>query len=262
MISLPCFFCEKSIFDKILTMTKWLAALLGFIFFRFPGAVAGYFLGSFVDMLQSGKKGRSFGSFTSQRPVTSQDFELHLLSLCAVVIKADGQVSPAEKEFVKRYFIQTYGQQRANAIFRTFNDAVDKKDLSLENLCQKINQRAPYELKLQLLHFLFNIAKADGHVSAPEVSKLEEIARLLRLGSPDFNSIKAMFIEATDGAYTILEVEKTATDAAVKKAYRDMAKKYHPDRVITEDAAIKRGAEEKFKQVQKAYEAIQKERGM
>ena len=71
-----------------------------------------------------------------------------------------------------------------------------------------------------------------------------------------------MFIEATDGAYTILEVEKTATDAAVKKAYRDMAKKYHPDRVITEDAAIKSGAEEKFKQVQKAYEAIQKERGM
>ena len=153
----------------------------GLYFFRFPGAVAGYFLGSFVDMLQSRKKGRSFGSFTSQRPVTSQDFELHLLSLCAVVIKADGQVSPAEKEFVKRYFIQTYGQQRANAIFRTFNDAVDKKDLSLENLCQKINQRAPYELKLQLLHFLFNIAKADGHVSAPEVSKLEEIARLLRL---------------------------------------------------------------------------------
>jgi DnaJ like chaperone protein len=117
MISLSYIFCEKSIFDKILTMTKWLAALLGFIFFRFPGAVAGYFLGSFVDMLQPGKKGRSFGSFTSQRPVSSQDFELHLLSLCAVVIKADGQVSPAEKEFVKRYFIQTYGQQRANAYF-------------------------------------------------------------------------------------------------------------------------------------------------
>jgi len=137
MISLPCFFCEKSIFDKILTMTKWLAALLGFIFFKFPGAVAGYFLGSFVDMLQPGKKGHSFGSFTSQRPVSSQDFELHLLSLCAVVIKADGQVSPAEKEFVKRYFIQTYGQQRANAIFRTFNKAVDKKDLSLDSLCKK-----------------------------------------------------------------------------------------------------------------------------
>ena len=262
MICLWGVFYEKSIFGKIYFMTKWLAALLGFVFFRFPGAVAGYFLGSFVDMLKSGNSRTTFGSFTSQRPVSSQDFELLLLSLCAVVIKADGQVSAAEKEFVKRYFIQTYGQQRANAIFRTFNEAVDKKEVSLPNLCAKINQRAPYELKLQLLHFLFNIAKADGHVSGPEVAKIEEIARLLRLSAADFNSIKAMFIEATDGAYTILEIEKTATDAAVKKAYRDMAKKYHPDRVISEDQALKKGAEEKFKQVQKAYEAIQKERGL
>ena len=242
-------------------MTKWFAALLGFVFFRFPGAVAGYFLGSFIDMLRSGKKTVSFGSSNNSGPLSPQDFELQLLSLCAIVMKADGQVSPAEKEFVKRYFIQTYGQQRANAIFRTFNEAVDKKDISLPDICASLNQRAPYELKLQLLHFLFNIAKADGQVSASEVSKLEEISRLLRLGTTDFNSIKAMFIQATDGAYTILDTDKEATDAQLKKAYRDMAKKYHPDKVSTQDEAIKRGAEEKFKQVQKAYEDIQKERG-
>ena len=50
--------------------------------------------------------------------------------------------------------------------------------------------------------------------------------------------------------------------AEVKKAYRTMVKKYHPDKVITEDEAIKKGAEEKFKEVQKAYETIQAERGM
>ena len=243
-------------------MIKWLAALLGFFIYRFPGAVAGYFLGSFIDMLNSGKAKVTLGSMNARGPLRPEDFELQLLSLCAVVIKADGQVSPAEKEFVKRYFIQTYGQQRANAIFRTFNEQVDKKDMSLSDICARLNQRAPYELKLQLLHFLFNIAKADGQISAPEVQKIEEISRLLRLGTADFNSIKAMFIAATDGAYTILEIEKTATDAEVKKAYRDMAKKYHPDRVNTEDAAIKQGAEEKFKQVQKAYEDIQKERGL
>ena len=53
-----------------------------------------------------------------------------------------------------------------------------------------------------------------------------------------------------------------ATDDEVKKAYRNMAKKYHPDRVVTENEAIRKGAEEKFKEVQKAYESIQKERGM
>ena len=41
-----------------------------------------------------------------------------------------------------------------------------------------------------------------------------------------------------------------------------MAKKYHPDKVVTENEAIKKGAEEKFKEVQKAYEAIQQERGL
>ena len=83
------------------------------------------------------------------------------------------------------------------------------------------------------------------------------------LNSPDpFESIKAMFIKSANNAYKILEIEKTATDAEVKKAYRKMAKKYHPDRVNTEDEAIKKGAEDKFKEVQKAYETIQAERGL
>ena len=72
----------------------------------------------------------------------------------------------------------------------------------------------------------------------------------------------AMFVKSADNAYKILEVEKSATDDEVKKAYRKMAKKYHPDRVVTENEAIKKGAEEKFKEVQKAYETIQNERGI
>ena len=71
-----------------------------------------------------------------------------------------------------------------------------------------------------------------------------------------------MFIKSADNAYKILEIDKSATDEEVKKAYRTMAKKYHPDRVNTENEAIKKGAEEKFKEVQKAYEIIQQERGL
>ena len=78
----------------------------------------------------------------------------------------------------------------------------------------------------------------------------------------DFESIKAMFVRSADQSYTILEIDRSATDAEVKKAYREMVKKYHPDKVITEDEAIKKGAEEKFKEVQKAYETIQAERGL
>ena len=92
--------------------------------------------------------------------------------------------------------------------------------------------------------------------------KFQEIAGYFRVSHIDFESIKAMFIKSADNAYKILEIEKSVTDDEVKKAYRTMAKKYHPDRVNTENEAIKKGAEEKFKEVQKAYEIIQKERGL
>ena len=77
----------------------------------------------------------------------------------------------------------------------------------------------------------------------------------------DFESIKAMFFKNPDSAYKILEIDRTATDAEIKKAYRTMAKKYHPDKLQHMDEAYRKGAEDKFRKVQDAYEQLQKERG-
>ncbi len=109
---------------------------------------------------------------------------------------------------------------------------------------------------------MFGIARADGSVSVAEIDKIREIAGFLKVGRNDFESIQAMFVKSANNAYKILEIDKSVTDEEVKKAYRTMAKKYHPDRVNTENEAIKKGAEEKFKEVQRAYEEIQQERGI
>lgn len=244
-------------------MIKWIAALIGYYIFRYPGAIIGFLLGSFIDnQYDKGSGGKSvLGDMTRQR-VSPADFELNLLSLCSIVIKADGTVSQTEMDYVRQYFVNTYGKEKANAIFRTFNDINKKREISAQRICAFLTQRTRYEVRLQLLHFLFGIAQADGSVSNSEVSKIREIAGYLRVALNDFESIKAMFIKSGESAYKILEIQKTASDDAVKKAYRTMAKKYHPDLVNTEDEAIKKGAEEKFKEVQKAYETIQKERGL
>ncbi|MGW9684770.1 TerB family tellurite resistance protein [Flagellimonas sp. 2504JD1-5] len=244
-------------------MIKWVAAFLGYYIFRFPGAILGFILGSLFENMGGSKGGGRtiFQDFTRQT-VSPADFELNLLSLCSIIIKADGQVSQRELDYVRQYFLSTYGKEKSNAIFRTFNDVIKKREISAQRICSYLVQRTRYEVRLQLLHFLFGIAQADGHVSKAEVNKLKEIAGYLRVGHHDFESIMAMFIKSADNAYKILEIEKTASDDDVKKAYRTMAKKYHPDRVVTENEAIKKGAEEKFKEVQKAYETIQKERGI
>lgn len=245
-------------------MIKWAAAFIGFFIRGFIGAVIGFFVGSFLDGLYSGKSGggRSVFEDFTRSSVSPADFELNLLSLCSIVIKADGSVSQRELDYVRQYFLSTYGKEKANAIFRTFNEVIKKREVSAQRICTYLNQRTRYEVRLQLLHFLFGIAQSDGRVSQAELDKLMQLAGFLRIGSYDFSSIKAMFFKEADQAYKILEIEKSASDEEVKKAYRKMAKKYHPDRVVTQDEAIKKGAEEKFKQVQKAYETIQKERGM
>lgn len=241
-------------------MIKWFAAILGYMFFRLPGALLGFILGSLLDGA-GGRGRRVFQDFTRTQ-VSPADFELNLLSLCSIIIKADGRVSQQELDYVRQYFLSTYGKEKANAIFRTFNEVIKKREISAQRICLYLNQRTRYEVRLQLLHFLFGIANADGQLSEAEVAKLREIAGYLRISGNDFESIQAMFVESADHAYKILEIDRSATDAELKRAYRNMAKKYHPDRVNTQDEAIKKGAEEKFKQVQKAYEQIQKERGL
>ena len=241
-------------------MAKWFGAIIGYFLFRFPGAILGFFVGSLIDGM-SGRGASMFKDF-GRAQVSPQDFELHLISLCSIIIKADGKVSQQELDYVRQYFLSTYGKEKANAIFRTFNEVIKKREVSAQRICSYLNQRTRYEVRLQLIHFLFGIAGADGVVSPAEVAKLRELAGYLRCSARDFESIKAMFFESADTAYTILEIERTATDEEVKKDYRTMAKKYHPDRVNSKDEAIKKGAEEKFKQVQKAYEQIQKERGI
>ena len=240
-------------------MVKWIAAVLGFMFYGFRGAILGFILGSFIDSLFGSSKNRGF--FSEEPQVTPGDFELHLLSLSAIVIKADGHVSQKEMDYVRTYFVQSYGKERANAIFRTFNEVVKKRELNEARIAQFLAARTQYPARLQIVHFLFSIANADGHVSSLEAQKIKDIARYLRLGAKDFESIQAMFFKTTDDAYKILEIDKSATNAEVKSAFRTMAKKYHPDKIQHMDEAYIKGAEEKFRKVQEAYEKIQKERG-
>jgi len=82
------------------------------------------------------------------------------------------------------------------------------------------------------------------------------------ISSADHNSIKSMFVKETDSYYKILGVDKTVSDEEIKKAYRKLAVKYHPDKVSYLGEDIKKAANEKFQKINEAYEKIKKERGM
>ena len=91
---------------------------------------------------------------------------------------------------------------------------------------------------------------------------MRRISHLLGISDKDFQSIKAMFVKETNADYKILEIEKSANDDEVKKAYRKMAIKYHPDKVSHLGEDFQHMAKEKFQSVQRAYENIKKSRGL
>ena len=73
------------------------------------------------------------------------------------------------------------------------------------------------EVRLQLIHYLFGIAKADGVVSNSEISQIQRISVLLGIPPIEFDSIKNMFYRNVDSDYKILGINSNVTDDELKK---------------------------------------------
>jgi DnaJ like chaperone protein len=188
------------------------------------------------------------------------DFTLSLLVLTAAVMKADGIVKRSELDYVKKFFYANFGQN-APKLIKLLGELI-KQDINVREVSVQIGQHLDNAAKLQLLHYLFGIAYADGQVDRKEVNLIEEISNYIGILQADFESVKAMFFKDVDAAYKVLQITAEATDAEVKKAYYKMAKQYHPDRVASLGEEVRKAAEIKFKKVNEAYELIKKERGM
>ena len=257
---------------------KFIFAAVGYLIFRsFWGAVLGFIIGSGVDNYQNLKKqfqsqgggngGRQFTAeelfnMYQQRSTTSSDVPNMLIALSAAVMKADGKVLRAELDYVKAFFAQQFGPQFNQQHLKTLKQYLDSGNIPLARICQDIRTRMQPAVRVQLLHYLFGIAKADGDVSDPEIRVIQQIADMMGVSNVDFESVKNMFYRNVNSDYKVLGIDETATDDEVKKAYRKMAIKFHPDKVAQMGEEYQKGAKEKFQNIQESYEAIKKRRGM
>jgi DnaJ like chaperone protein len=192
---------------------------------------------------------------------TRGDFAVSLLVLIAAVMNADKKVLTSELEYVKQYFIQNFGRASAQEAMLMLRDIL-KQSIPVGDVTTQIKNKLDYPSRLQLIHFLFGIAYSDQKVSSEEIDIIRIIAGYLGISGKDIESLQSTYYKDIDSAYKILEIDKTATDEEVKKAYRSMAVKYHPDKVSYLGEEFKKTANEKFQKVNEAYERIKKERGI
>jgi DnaJ like chaperone protein len=238
---------------------KWLGGGFGWVVGGPIGGLVGFLLGSVVDSTVSSEYALKDTGHTKR--TTRGAFNVSLMVLIAAVLKADGKVVKSELNYVKEFFVKQFGNEAASEAVLMLRDLL-KQDIPLQEVCSQIRVNMDYSSRLQLLQLLFNISIVDGLVDKTELDVISAISGHLNIISQDYNSIKNMFVPETDSSYKILGIDNDASNEEVKKAYRKMAMKYHPDKVGHLGDDYKQSAEEKFKKVSEAYEKIKRERGL
>lgn len=237
---------------------KWITGGLGWVLGGPIGGILGFVVGSMFDEKQVGAAEQDY---QPGHTTTRGGYVVSLLVLVAAVMKADGSVMKSELEYTKQFFVRSFGQQAASDAIKMLRDLL-KQNIPVTDVCVQIRKNMDHPSRLQLVHFLFGIASADGQVHDAEHKLIAHMAMHMGISEKDYKSIEAMFVADTDAAYKILEVAPTATDEELKKAYRKMAVKYHPDKVHYLGADIQKAAHEKFQKVNEAWETIKKQRNI
>lgn len=288
---------------------KWIGGVLGWITTgSILGGLAGYCIGSLWDGVlnrlndddangntggaggysgdangysrQGSGRGDSFASDHTRRQAFEgqrNSFLFSLLVLSSYIIKADGRVMHSEMEFVRGFFRQNFGEesvaQAQEILLRLFERQKTEGPYAFKETirksCVEMTMHLDYSARLQLFHYLVQIARADGQMPQSEVMALREVGTYLAITREDIESILNMSegtrqseSDSLAEAYKVLGISPDATDAEVKAAYRKMALKHHPDRVAALGEDVRKMAERKLQEINQAKERIYKARGL
>jgi len=254
------------------------------------GGIIGYLIGRGIENVQyAGRIGSGSSTYSSggqggsrryQNTGSNDDLSAALLVLITAVMNADNMVRKSELDLVKRFLVSNYGEERAKEMLLRIRE-MGRNKIPVEDVCLQIKQNTDYTTRYHMLDFLFSIADADGEILMAEHTLLHTISNRLGINARDYLSITARHTSSRYGGYSgygggstssgttsgrdpykVLGLESTATDEEIKKAYRRLAMKYHPDKVEGMGEEVKRNAEAQFREINEAYETLKKERGI
>ncbi len=189
-----------------------------------------------------------------------------LVQILINIAKIDGVISKEEISTIHRFFQQNlrYDQTKMAWVKELINEAV-KNTESMESLLLEFRNTFAYEPRLILLELIYQILYTKSHVPETELKIARDIAGYLEITDYDKRTIEAKYKYGSqqqaatsqgtaDHYYAILGLKPGADKDAIKKAYRKLSMKYHPDKVRHLGEEFRAVAEEKMKEINGAYD--------
>ncbi len=184
--------------------------------------------------------------------------------------KIDGRITKDEIQTIHRFFQYNlhYNQTQMLWVKEIIKEATSSSP-SLDSLLEEFKSTFAYEPRLILLELVFQILYTKKDVPEDELQIARRIAAYLAISAYDQRTIEARFKygrqytaapgkDTVDRYYATLGLNKGASMEEIKKAYRKLSMKYHPDKVRHLGEEFQKIAEEKMKEINGAYEYFKK----
>jgi DnaJ like chaperone protein len=234
----------------------------------------GFLVGGPVGAILGGALGHMFDSIgppaggdarRGQQLAADRDglvFVSNLVAILTLVARSDGEVQQEEVRTIRHFFETQLHYDRGDLdLIRELMQETVRVNPDLGQVCAEFQRVSRFEDRLMLLRMVYMVAMADRRLDPREADTISDLARHLGISERDHRAIRGEFVKDETRAYRILGVAPDAGNDEIRGAYREMASKYHPDKVAHLGEEFRELATDKFQEINASYQEIRKIRG-
>ncbi|HNZ27185.1 MAG TPA: J domain-containing protein [Spirochaetota bacterium] len=268
-------------------MAKYVCAIIGFTIAGLRGAIIGFIIGFILDFNLGFLRGdrRNFGEDSEH--IFNKNFPF----LLAALINSTGFAGNSVI-LIKQNLIKFFGANKAQILLANLKNIMNAgfSQTRYENAAYNLLINFDFNSRRKMVEILYEILKSKGNISNSELSFIRQTANYLNVtfGSDyydffdeffrgnfsynrweydyderyNYNRYQKQTAKPEADPFLILNIDKNSTNDEIKKQYRSLCKKYHPDKTAGLSEKEKAQSEEKIKEIISAYEKIKLERNI
>ncbi|MEO0008877.1 MAG: hypothetical protein RJA20_3073 [Bacteroidota bacterium] len=259
---------------------KLLFGILGMVLFD----VIGVPLGGLLGFLAGSWAGHHLFDIPKEKVESEKTFNTHkkrqgqflyyVFSLCAKIAKSDGAITKSEISLMEnlmrnQFHMSDRGRAEAIEVWKRAKDSQVSFDQYARDFYGDFG-RERHQI-MNMMDLLFATAAADGALHPREEELLLRAAGIFHIGRMHYERIKNRYFHAQsaqynqqaawsslDPHYAILGASPSDSVDEIKRKYRALAVKWHPDKIAAAGASseLQRHAKEKFQKINEAYEKV------